>query len=130
MRLSYCLIAAGCLSLMGIVPAFADQTDDEVEAVVKKLGGSVVRNQGLPGKPIINAILSMSDCKDEDIKKLAGLKSLWSVQLYRTNITDAGLKELAALKTLTSIDLMKTKITDEGIKALGGLPLLDTLALA
>src|SRR5690242_17285664 len=92
--------------------AWADQSEDAIEATVKRLGGSVVRNEQLPDKPIISVMLSLSDCKDADLKALTGLKSLTSLALYRTGITDAGLKEVAALKTLTSLDVMKTKITD------------------
>ena len=33
----------------------ADEADDRVEAAVKKLDGSVVRRNDLPGKPIVNA---------------------------------------------------------------------------
>ena len=106
--------------------AWAGQSEDTIEATVKKLGGSVVRNEQLPGKPIVSVTLSMSDCKDADIKALTGLKSLNSLALYRTAITDAGLKEVAALKTLTSLDVMKTKITDSGLKELAGLDLLAT----
>src|SRR4051794_10532158 len=95
------LLVAG----LGFIPFFpsqgrADEADDRIEAAVKKLDGSVVRNQGLPGKPIINVILSMSKCKDDDLKMLADLKSISSLALYNTGITDAGLQHLVAVKSL------------------------------
>ncbi len=110
--------------------AWADQSEDTIEATVKKLGGSVVRRDDLPGKLIVSVLQSMSDCKDTDLKSLAGLKSLTSLALYRTGVTDAGLKDVAALKTLTSPDMMKTKITDAGLKGLAGLDALERLAVA
>ena len=76
----------------------ADEADDRVEAAVKKLDGSVVRRNDLAGNPIVNVILSMSKVKDDDLKMLGDLKSLSSIQLYRTDITDAGLSNLAASK--------------------------------
>ena len=69
--------------------ARADEAEDRAEETVKKLGGSVVRNKQLPGEPLVSVMLSMTDCKDEDLKKLAGLKSMSYLALYRTGITDA-----------------------------------------
>src|SRR3954466_15547004 len=91
--------------------ARADPAEDAIEATIKKLDGTVVRREDPPGKPIVSVILSMSNCKDADLKALTGLKAMTSLALYRTGITDAGLKEVAALKALTSLDVMKTKIT-------------------
>ena len=42
---------------------------------------------------------------DAGLKELAGLKSLQSLRLGRTQVTDAGLKELARLKNLQSLTL-------------------------
>ena len=126
-RLRFALSLCVVLAAAG---AWADQAEDTIEATVKKLGGSVVRGEQLPGKPIISVALSLSDCKDADLKVLTGLKSLTSLALYRTGITNAGLKEVASLKTLTSLDVMKTKITDSGLKELARLDLLERLALA
>ena len=82
--------------MLAAAGARADPPEDAVEATVKKLHGSVVRRDDLPGKPIVSVMLSMSKCKDADLKALTGLKSLTYLALYRTGITDAGLKEVAA----------------------------------
>jgi hypothetical protein len=67
------------LAIILYVPALrADEAEDRVEAAVKKLEGSVVRRNDLPGKPIVNVILSMSKVKDDDLKMLSDLKSLSS----------------------------------------------------
>ncbi|MFL5327472.1 MAG: hypothetical protein ACJ8C4_01045 [Gemmataceae bacterium] len=120
------------LGLLAFVPStgWAGEPDDSVEVMVKKLGGSVTRNNQLPGNPLGSVILSMSDVTDADLKSLAGLKAITYLGLYRTNITDAGLKEIAGLKTLQRIDVMKTKITDAGLKQLSGLTALEGLELA
>jgi Leucine-rich repeat (LRR) protein len=103
--------------------------DTAVEAVIKKLEGSLHRDKRSPGQPIIAVQLGLSQCTDADLKMLGQLKALGSLTLYRTVVTDAGLKELAAIKTLTSLDIGATKITDAGIKELAGLPALEHLTL-
>src|SRR4051794_3687855 len=111
-------------------PARADEADDRAEAAVKKLDGSLVRNQTLPGKPLVSVMLSMSKCTDDDLKMLADLKSISYLVLYNTGITDAGLQHLVGLQSLTRIDVMKPKITDAGLKVLAGMPNLEGLELA
>src|SRR5262245_57876550 len=117
------------LSLMTTAIGFADEADDAAEAMVKKLGGSVRRDDQRAGKPIVGVVLSLSDCTDADLQKLAGLKSLESLALYRTAVTDTGLKELAGLTSLKTLDLIATKVTDAGMKELAGLKSLEFLHL-
>ena len=59
----------------------ADDAEDKAVAFVKKLGGSVKRDDKAEGKPVRGVDLS-----------------------NRTKVTDAGLKELAALKQLQSLN--------------------------
>ena len=66
---------------------------------------------------------------DADVKELAGLKSLQTLNLRGTQVTDAGLKELAGLKSLQSLDLRFTWVTDAGLKELAGLKSLQWLDL-
>jgi hypothetical protein len=103
--------------------------DTAIEAVIKKLEGSLHRNTRMPGQPIIAVQLGLSKCTDTDLKTLTQLKSLELLTLYKTAVTDAGLKELAAIKTLTTLDLGSTRITDAGLKELAGLPALEHLIL-
>src|SRR4029079_14078145 len=91
------------LALISLRPSFAsaDEADDRVEAAVKKLDGSLERNQTLPGKPLVSVMLSMKKCTDDALKMLANLKSISYLALYNTGITDAGLQHLVGLKSLT-----------------------------
>ena len=67
------LMQCGFLSwviLCSSVPVWADEAEDKAVAFVKKLGGSVGRDENAPGKPVIG------------------------MQVHGTQVTDAGLKEL------------------------------------
>jgi internalin A len=55
---------------------------------------------------------------DENLKKLAGLAGLWTLELVDCPVTDAGLKELAPLRKLHILNLTKTKVTGSGLKYL------------
>jgi hypothetical protein len=58
---------------------------------------------------------------DEDLEKLARLKSLRWMDLGLTQVTGSGLKELAGLMNLHALDLRHAKVTDAGMKGLAGL---------
>lgn len=82
------------LSVANLIATCAlDNTDDQVEAAVKALEGSVVRDKQKPGQPVISVILSLSKCTDADLKKLAGLKSL----SYLCRCTVPRLRTLASM---------------------------------
>ena len=66
---------------------------------------------------------------DRELKDLAGLKSLQSLNLLDTAVTDAGLKELAGLKKLQALSLLDTAVTDAGLKELAELKSLQSLNL-
>ena len=73
-------IVAFALALSGLCLCStlrADDAEDKAVAFVKKLGGTVTRNEKAPGKPV------------------------FAINLSGTEVTDAGMKELAALKNLT-----------------------------
>src|SRR5207249_701618 len=99
-----------------------DQADDaEAKAVeaITKLGGTVTRDDKLPGKPVIAVNLYGTKVTDAGLKELKHLKQLTSLNLAgTTQVTDAGLKELKELKQLTSLNLGGTKVTAAGLKEL------------
>lgn len=64
---------------------------------------------------------------DDDLKSLAGLKKLSSLQLNDTAITDAALAHVGTLTTLTNLDLRGCEVTDDGIPSLSGLTNLKAL---
>lgn len=113
------LVLAGC-------QAAAPPEPDRGPAI-EALGGKVVRNDGLPGQPIIS--VEFDKVTDAGLKELAGMKYLASLKLAGTEITDAGLKELAGLKSLTDLDLSGTHVTDAGLKQLAALKSLHRISL-
>ena len=82
-----------------------------------------------PGVPFGLSLVS-TQVTDEQLKELAGLKSLQSLSLGQTNVADMGLKELAGLKNLQALDLRSTQVTDAGMKELAVLKSLQWLSLS
>src|SRR5947209_7412588 len=79
---------------------------DEASAVkaVEKLGGTVTRDDKLPGKPVIGVNLTGThdtQVTDAGLMELKDLKQLTTLYLNSTKVTGAGLKELKDLKQLT-----------------------------
>ena len=124
-RLSF---LAGCL-LLTAAPLFADEAEDKAVEAVKKLGGSVTRDDKAEGKPVVVVDLSGTQVTDAGMQELAPLKGLKKLVLGSAKVTDAGLKKLAALKGLQTLDLTGTKVTDEGLKELAPLKGLEELVL-
>jgi internalin A len=92
--MSRLLFAFGVTVLVTGSACRADDAEDKAVKFVTDLRGKVVRDDKLPGKPVV------------------------TVRLFVTQVKDAGLKELAALKDLTALDLIDTKATDAGLKEL------------
>ena len=53
-----------------------------------------------------------------NLKDVAKLQNLTSLNLHTTQITDAGIKELAKLQNLESLSMFRTKVTKEGVAEL------------
>ena len=71
--------------------------------------------------------LSLQSVTDVELKDLAELTQLQSLDLGGTEVSDVGLRELAELKQLQTLNLRGTKVTsdDAGLKDLAGLKQLD-----
>jgi hypothetical protein len=102
----------------------SDAEDRAVKAV-EKFGGSVVRDDKNPARPVVTVSFVGAEMRDaemkEALKELAAFKDLKTLDLrgtQATQVTDAGLKELAALKDLQTLDLSSTGVTDDGAKEL------------
>jgi hypothetical protein len=107
-------MTTAALALVLMLPA-ADTPDAQVEALARTRGGTVVRDEKAPGRPITNVILVGAKLKDADLAPLAGITTLEAVSLgYNPDLTDAGLKELTALKGVEKILLENAKVTDAG----------------
>src|SRR5262245_37392912 len=106
--------------LLGLLVLAVPGRADEAAAVkmIQKLGGQVVRDDKLPGKPVVDVDLDTTKVTDAGLRELKELKSLQLLNLSGTKVTDAGLKELKELKSLRSLYLRHTKVTDAGVKEL------------
>jgi Leucine-rich repeat (LRR) protein len=110
-------------------------SEDEAVAALEKLGGKIVRDDRADGKPVISVKLDGSRAGDADLRNVAVLKQLRSLDLAgtgptRMRISDQGLKELAGLERLTWLRIGGPKITDAGLAALARLRELEFLDLS
>ncbi len=104
--------------LVGVVPAFR----------FKVWKADTVGKLPAPNVPFGLDILG-TDATDADLKELATLESLHTLDLAFTKVTDDGLKHLSRLKSLHVLCLFATKVTDLGLSELASLKSLDTLDL-
>ena len=111
-------------------PLVTPHAEDKAVAFVEGLKGNVIRDEKLPGKPVIGVNLFGRKVTDAGLKELAGLKNLTTLGLGDTEVTDAGLTELAALTNLTQLSLYGTGVTDAGLKQLAPLKNLTSLDLS
>src|SRR5437016_4543865 len=93
--------------------------DAKVDAVFKKYGGTVVREEGKSGRPIIAIVFADDILTDDGLQalapQLADLKKLRELQLAKTRITDAGLQHLTGLH-LQTLTVPGNAQTDEGLR--------------
>jgi len=74
--------AVALLLLPCLSGSAGDDAEEKAVQAIKKLGGSIVRDEKVPGKPVIE--VQMTDKgTDEDLKHLANLKGLQKVDLIR-----------------------------------------------
>jgi internalin A len=104
----------------------AEEDTQAVDGVVA-LGGKILRDDNMPGKPVIS--VEFTKVTDAGLKEVAGLKSLKTLNLAGTQVTDVGLKELAGLQRLATLNLSHTQVTDAGLKALVAVKNLHRLDL-
>jgi Leucine-rich repeat (LRR) protein len=97
---------------------------------VKRLGGTIERDDKADGKPVIGVNLARAQAADAGLKKLAVFKQLRVLNLGHTPITNAGLKDLVGLPNLQKLYLDGTQVTDAGLKTLAALPQLEWLYLS
>jgi internalin A len=107
----------------------ADEAEDRAVEGVKKLGGTVERDDKSPAHPVVRVYLTGSSVGDASLKGLTKLVSLRTLGLTDTGVTDGGLKDLADLSNLEELNLGFTKVTDAGLKDLAKFKKLRTLSL-
>ena len=115
-------------------------TDREIAEWVIGMGGYVhisgnsgkmiTKIEQLPNLPfeINRAMLRGTSVKDDDLKRLAGLNSLTSVDLEKTLVSDTGLQYLKNIP-LSYISLAGTQITDKGLGYFSNMPSLRILVV-
>jgi hypothetical protein len=109
------------------------RADDDTKTVqmIEKLGGTVTRDDKKEGKPVTKVELRQTAVTDDNLKTIAALPELQSLNLYGSKqVTDAGMKELAACKQLQFLILTNCKkVTDAGVKELAACEQLQTLSM-
>ena len=96
--------------------ASVEEEDDRAIKAIEALGGKVVRDENVPGRPVTS--VEFAKVTDAGLKQVARLKRVTSITLAGTEVSDAGLKELAGLRRLRSLDLTGTPVTDAGLTEL------------
>ncbi|NLX96372.1 MAG: DUF1080 domain-containing protein, partial [Rhodopirellula sp.] len=86
----------------------------------------------LPQEPVSIRVIDFrgnQQLRDEDLRRLQGLKDLGRLVLTDTRIGDEGLVHLKAIESLCSVHLHGTAATDRGLGCLAGLSRLEGLGL-
>src|SRR5438309_8637075 len=104
----------GAVMLLAFLSGAARADEASAVKAVEKLGGTVTRDDKLPGKPVIGVNLAGTQVTDAGLKELKDLKQLTTLYLNNTTVTDAVGKELKELKELTTLYLNTTNVTEAG----------------
>ena len=118
--------------------AIAPGSVDEAKAIaeIERLGGTVERDNQLPGHPVTRINLAQRPgelrsrtFEDQDVQLVRQFKDLTQLNLSDCHVTDRGLEALGGLKNLTELDLSFCFITDRGLKVLREFRKLTSLRL-
>jgi hypothetical protein len=102
--------------LLGLLVLVAAGRADEASAVreIEKLGGEIIRDDRVAGKPIVSVDFRYKEVTDAELNGVKGLKTLRTLVLRYSKVTDAGLKGLKGLQNLQTLDLSGATVTDAG----------------
>ncbi len=128
------------VTLIGCSGSDPPETSTAAAQLVFQLGGTLrlagkvkdVKSPGeLPPPPyqIERINLNESKVKETDLQKLAGMKSLRALSLYRADVGDEVLPHVVAIPNLQELELSYTRVTDKGLLQLKALPRLQKLFL-
>ena len=122
------LLAAG--SDVALWAQAAPEATDAVEARIKAVGGSVVRDDSSPARPIVEVSISSARLTDETLAGLAeplsGLPHLRRLTLMSAHVTDEGLRTVARISQLRELRF-NCHVTGAGVAPLSLLPELTSL---
>ncbi len=107
----------------------ADPAQQQAIARIYELGGSVVRDEKQPDRPVIYATLTGTKFTDADLAALTALPELTNLTLMGTNIKGEGLDHLGKLTKLTVLSLLRTEATDTLIEHVAKLTSVNSLSL-
>ena len=116
MRASHLMLVSVIVALTSTV-IVADDKFDESKTIhkIELLGGSVTRDDTLPGRPVIGVDFRRSNRFNEKyLHLLKSFTSLTTLNLKDSAITDDGMKKIGELTNLTCLNLWNTQVTDAG----------------
>ncbi len=130
----------------------ADPNTRQAQAIaeLQKVGGIVIHDEKIPGKPVVAVDLgrdwirlrpdgsimlrpqSVTAAKvtDAGLEHLKELTTVKAINLTGSDVTDAGLGKFTALTNLQSLGLAHTKVTDAALAQIAGLAELQELDLS
>src|SRR5262249_31293632 len=115
----------GTVAALVLAPALgflmADEAEDRAVAAIKKLGGTIKRDTGKQGKPVVQVDLENKKVTDAGLADLKAMRQLQTLRLGRTPVTDAGLAHLKGMQHLRELTLFNTEVTDAGLVHLKGM---------
>jgi internalin A len=113
-----------------VLSRFADASEDEAVAAVKKLGGRATLKEESFAKPVVSVDLAETGVDDDALKVLPMLSDLEILDLSKTQVTNAGLTYIAKLTRLRALRLSSVSgVTDEGLAHFKNLKHLERLDL-
>ena len=122
------LLSAGAFAGYGQTNSF-----DRINAEVIRLGGKIECDETRAGRPIIKIDLHGTKIADSDLSFLDDerktLSELRYLDLRLTHIGDAGVHHLRRLKSLETLNLFRTNLSDNGLADLKDLRQLQVLLI-
>ena len=98
--------------------------------LIEEVGGSVIRDEIRPGRPVTRVELTKPDINDRTFRELRAFANLESLYVLDTKVTDAGMASLKGMSHLTSLCFSYSEgISDAGLPNLKGLANLRVLSL-
>jgi hypothetical protein len=117
------------LSLLTCGGLRAGEAENQAVKTIEKVGGTVVRDNKVKGRPVWGVVLSFTKVTDADLKGLKDIPGLKTLHLISTKVTDVGLQEVKNIKGLDELNLTSTAVTDAGLGELKELKGLKTLVV-
>jgi hypothetical protein len=99
-------------------PPINQPVGDPFEEAIKKSGGTVVRDFGQPGNPVVEISYNFTKVKDADLTNLAPFPSLRKLTLTQNEgLNGSGLIHVTAHGSLQHLDLFQSRnVSDEAMR--------------